>query len=203
MQKHVLAISDVEIVDLQEVKEACRVTHNEQNSFLQNLTRSAISLCETVGRVSVFKQTLLAVYPMPYLRRTSFGLPATVVDNDNIRGGFRLPYGPVRSVTSVKITGTEEDKVLTEGTDYKYSESREHIVFVEPLQLTEDYAGVLEVTYDTGFDAVGETPAVRPLPHGIKRGVIDTTAMLYDEPESTKLPVSARIALKSYWRPIQ
>lgn len=137
------------LVSLEEAKAWLKVDYDIDDAIITMLIKSAYSEAERFTNSSFLERTLKASFDTCYYKSP-----------------FRLPYGPVKSVSSANfITGSGTESI----TDFLFLDDRFRPNF--PYYTTDTYRHTLEVTYVAGSEVVEES---------IKEAILKTVFSRYE-----------------------
>jgi hypothetical protein len=211
-------------VTLDEAKSFLRVEHSHEDSAITRFILAAASACQKEARISFLAQVWQATYTLPrqcggvpseraYPWRFggaggfggsialglqgAFSNPASeIADPDNINSYVDLPYGPVRSITSLTLSGDALTPLAVDNSNYVLNGAR--VVWNDSFrELLGDYR-TLSFVYATGFvdkatmDAQGAD---------LQTAILMTVAMIYEHRGLSEItiPPAAKRLLNNYW----
>ena len=148
------AVSVTEPVTPTEAKTHCIIDHTDDDALITVLITRARAQVENKTRLSLVEKT--------------------VVLTVDLKGCFKLPYGPVRSITTIerrqRLTDDDpdwdtltNDEYRTEGEDFK--------TIVNPL------CGVYRISYTVGYT---NSAGLFPIEEGLKQAVLEQVAFMYE-----------------------
>jgi hypothetical protein len=85
------------------LRDACFVSNSSQDAQLKDYARAAYDDGLSEARSSFLPQTIKAIFRTPYATTKAFGLEGKITDLDGVQGAFRLPHGPIISITHIKL----------------------------------------------------------------------------------------------------
>jgi len=160
-----------EPVTAQEIKDFLRVTDNSEDALIASLNIAARSGIERYLRKSLITQTWRLTMA------------------NNASGQVYLPYGPVQTITSVKITDRNGSaQTVLSASTYYLNAAKVCVVFDSILS-----GDFLEITYAAGF---GEDASYIPAP--IKQAIIQYAAYMFECRDSTDIPDKALAMISGY-----
>lgn len=148
-----------------DVKESLRIDFNDDNYVIKNMVNGARKAIEKFCSISIGTQTLKTLVDLEYFEE------------------IELPYGPIGSVTSVKLKSATGSYVSSteyeiDGLDFKT---------FKPYQ-----TGRWEITYTAGYN---------PIPEDLKLFWLRLVAFYYENRgEQSSIPTDMKNDLKNYRR---
>ncbi len=137
-----------EPVTLTEAKDWCRIDVTDDDDLIEELITSARILCEEYSGISFINRTITASL-------------------NNSLGGIELPYGPVKTLTSI---------VDSENIEAEYTLRNENF-----KQLIEPVKSFVKVIYPAGYET---------LPKNLKTAVLNQLLWMYENRGDVKIASS-------------
>lgn len=170
------AVSVTEPATLAEAKTQCIVDHTDDDALITSLI--------TRARVQVENKTRLSL------------VEKTVVLTVELKGCFKLPFGPIRSITTIErrqgFTDDDPDWVPLTSDEYR-TEGADFITIISPV------CGTYRVSYTVGYT---DSAGLFPIEEGLKDAVLAQVAFLYenrgDNNQVGKFSELAKEFLKGY-----
>lgn len=158
-----------ELISLSDLKSHLAITHTDDDTYLTALIKQVREATERYCGISIGSQTRVWTF-----------------DFDGCE--WKIPYGPVISITSIarKKAAGDYGETLTANTDYNLDGEHEKTLNVFT-------GGRCKVTYVTGYTT---------LPDGLKRGMLEEMAFRYehrgDDNNAGELSKAAKMLVVRY-----
>ncbi len=159
-----------EPVTLAEVKDYLRITGSGEDTHLTRLIQIARESAEQYLARSLITQTWkLSVH-------------------DFVPSSFPLPYGPVQSITSVKVIARDNSETTIAAANYYLAVNKDRLILDTPL-----LGHIIAVTYVAGYGSATVVPAP------IKQAMLTHLAEMYENRrENADLPAHSRALYSPY-----
>jgi uncharacterized phiE125 gp8 family phage protein len=146
------ATSITEPVTLAIVKEWLIIDHNDDDALLTRLIPQVRAAIENKTKLSLVERE--------------------VVVTVRLHGEFKLPYGPVRSITSVVYSPDADPETLTTD-DYKLNGQDQKVIRINKC-------GMSQITYSAGYGVVVSPEYNNPIPEDLMNGILQEIAYRYE-----------------------
>lgn len=148
------AASVTEPLILGQAKDWCIVSHTNDDAFITRLIK--------VARLQIEKKTGLSL------------VERNIVIIVQLSNPFKIPYGPVRSLTSIErrdgATDDDPDWALLTNEDYRFDGANHELLIIPRC-------GIYRITYKAGFGVDDED---NPVEQDLKDAIAAQVAFLYE-----------------------
>lgn len=145
------SVSSSEPLTLSETKLYLRVDGTAEDSLITDLITVAREHAES------------------YLRRSIIDQSWRMTLEDYAPTCFRLPMGPVRSITSISLVDNEGGVIALSSSNYELKTDQDEIELTEMV-----YAHMIQITYATGYASSSD------IPKSLRYGMLSHIASLFE-----------------------
>lgn len=170
----------IEPVSLTEIKEHCRVDHDEEDALLESFVKTARVMCERHTGRALITQTRVAYF-------------------DKWDDDFDLAGTPVQSITSLKYFDRNSTETTVSDTSYLLDAQRGELVFkfgIAPPTLWLREVNPIQVTYVCGYGSTADT-----VPSPLRTAIKMMAAALWEHREDViigQLALEAKVTARGF-----